>query len=303
MAAEARRVPATFSRSGYDAAMFFTYFPPEPALILAVVCLAIMWRAILRLRRTTLVAPIAWTAVAVVTLFYALYTHTLAGTYTPYTVAVMLIAPTLAVLGAKRPQNGAWQFIVLTLVGVLLMPVVQAWAFGDRTPHVHSLFRWVIVVHIFIGVVNYLPTRFAGPALLFGLTQTLAAAGFFPWDSPRWALAWALVPWCLTAAIGSAWFIARRPSRFAPGLDRLWHDFRNAYGLVWGLRIAERLNAAAAKHGWPVEFAWSGMLLREGTTELDPDVRHRIEREMRSHLRRFVSHDWIVQRLANESGD
>jgi hypothetical protein len=213
-----------------------------------------------------------------------------------------MIAPTLALLGAKRPQNGAWQFIVLTLVGVLLLPAFQGWAFGDSRPHVHTLFRWLIAAHIFMGAVNYLPTRFAGPALTFAAAQTCLALRFLPgidvekhlliFASPVFAGSVGLFVALLWVRVGS-----QAPASFPPGVDLLWRDFRDAYGLVWGLRIAERLNASALKHGWPVEFTWGGMLLREGTTELDADVRHRVERELRSHLRRFVSHDWIARRM------
>ncbi|MGC3967192.1 MAG: hypothetical protein QM775_07420 [Pirellulales bacterium] len=79
--------------------------------------------------------------------------------------------------------------------------------------------------------------------------------------------------------------------------------------------MAERLNAAAKLHGWPVEFTWGGILViadknaassvgarpsEASLDALDPAVRHRVERELRSLLRRFVSHDWIVKRLEPE---
>ncbi len=278
------------------AVYLFSY--AELYLVPGLVCLAILLFAGRKLLSTTLLAPIFWCGLSVVgagSAFRYVYGSQADGVYYRYLAAVLLIAPTLALLGAKRPQNGAWQFIVLTLVGVLLLPVMQGWLFGDQQPHVHLLFRWVIVTHILIGVVNYLPTRYAAPALFFGATQTLISAEYFPFALPQVARLWPITLWCLCASLIWASVAARR-TRLTPGLDRLWLDFRDAYGLVWGLRIAERLNASAQKHGWPVEFTWGGMIVREGA-ELDAETRHRVEREMRSHLRRFVSHDWIAARL------
>jgi hypothetical protein len=273
----------------------------ECALIPAIICLVILCRALNSLRQTTLAAPIAWCLPAIVAALPAYYHNyrddVFDGTYYRYTDTVLLIAPTLALLGAKRPQNWAWQFIVLTLMCVLLLPVAQAWAFGERRPTVPVIYLWLIAIHVIVGVTNFLPTRFAGPAILFGVAQlvmawehyfTLPPAAFGPWPSTLLCLAGSLI-W--------AWFIAKRTSRFPPGWDRLWRDFRDAYGLVWGVRVAERLDVAAKQHGWPVEFAWSGLVVKTESGTLDADVQHRIERELRSHLRRFVSHDWIARRM------
>lgn len=289
-----------------------------------------------RLNGTTLAAPICWGFAAFLVLGYSATSRFGGNSYVTYVAAVLMIAPTLALLGAKRPQNGAWQFIVLTLVGMLLLPVLQGLAFGDPRPHVHALFRWLIAVHIVVGVINYLPTMFAGPACCFGAAQACAARNLLPlpWgDANLSGMALVLFG---ASLIGVRVLVYRRGMN-GPGLQRLWFDFRDAYGLVWGLRIAERLNAVALKHGWPVEFGWSAIRLRRpihpvverwsrtaddsrsGTgllkcpapdpvdtpsdvwlSPLPTDLRHRIERELRSHLRRFVSHDWIVRRLHDE---
>jgi hypothetical protein len=241
------------------------------------------------LQETTLIAPVRWGLVAFLAIAYSAGSQWGSDAYLRYAVAVLAVTPTLAQLGAKRPQNGAWQFIVLTLVGVLLLPVAKGWAFGDTQPHVHTLFRWLIAAHIVVGVVNYLPTRYAGPAVLFGSAQALVAAEYLPWPIPRVPHASLIAIVCCAASLLWTNYLAR-PTSF-------WRDFRDAYGLVWGLRVAERLNVAAKQHGWPVEFAWGGMIVKTESGTLDPEVRHRIERELRSHLRRFVSHDWIARRL------
>jgi hypothetical protein len=57
------------------------------------------------------------------------------------------------------------------------------------------------------------------------------------------------------ARLGSNW--ASKNS--APeSLDRLWLDFRDSFGLLWGLRMQERVNAASSAAKWEVELHWNG---------------------------------------------
>lgn len=285
----------------------------------ATVSLGILGTALRRLRATTLRAPILWCMVAAAATMLAAWRP---GPYVDYCVAVLFVAPTLALLGAKRPQNVAWQFIVLTLVGVLMMPVLQGWAYGDREPHVHVLFRWILAAHVVFGLMNFLITRYAGPAIVLAAAQSAIAFSYLPMMRLQ-----KFTQPVLAGGVGMAtalvWvsYIAIRRSVRSRGLQRLWLDFRDAYGAVWALRVAERLNAAAKQHGWPVEFTWGGILVIDrappasepsqtiaparpseaALAALPPEVRHRVERELRSMLRRFVSHEWIVRRL--ETGD
>lgn len=297
-------------------AFIYYQFPLFPLVVTLGVAatLALAW-ATWNLRAATLRAPLVWAWLAWFYLNYLGHGATKPSDYEIYTAAVLSIAPLLAVLGAKCPQNGAWQFIVLTLVAVLLLPVGQGWAYGDAVPHVHGLFQWLIAAHILLAVANYFATRFRGSALVYAVGEVLLAGKFLPLlvDYGSAGVYWALL--CFPLSILGAAAIVWRARRTPPGMQHLWLDFRDAYGAVWALRVAERLNAAAKLHGWPVEFTWSGILVNDGTNDaaspntrpseaaldrLDPAVRHRIERELRSLLRRFVSHEWIVVRL--ESG-
>ena len=290
----------------------FPLFPLVAALGVAAT-LALAW-ATWNLRAATLRAPLVWAWIAWLYLNYLGHGANKPSDYETYTAAVLSIAPLLAVLGAKRPQNGAWQFIVLTLVAVLLLPVGQGWAYGDAVPHVHGLFQWLIAAHILLAVANYFATRFRGSALVYAVGAVLSAGKFLPVlvDYGSAGVYWALL--CFPLSILGAAAIVWRSSRAPSGLQHLWLDFRDAYGAVWALRVAERLNAAARMHRWPVEFTWSGILVTDGANttssgnarpseaaleQLDPAVRHRVERELRSLLRRFVSHEWIVKRLGS----
>lgn len=269
-----------------------------------------------RLRSTTLTAPLVWGVAALGLLTWScVYGMTAARSTSPvelhealstwhylrYSAAVLVIAPTLAQLGAKSPQNAAWQFIVLTLVAVLLLPVLQGWAYGDERPSIHALFRWLLVAHVFLGVGNYLFTRYAPSALLVGVGELLLIAEYLPFGAQAESLAREVAGLALlTAAIVTTFAAAAFRSRKPASVERVWTDFRDAFGAVWTLRIAERLNASAASHAWPVEFSWRGVAVKDAggdLASLAPALRHRIERELRSYLRRFVSHDWIAARL------
>lgn len=281
---------------------------------------AVLARSAWLLRGTTLLAALFWAGIAWSFMGLRLLMTLEAQTYLHYVSGVLVVVPVLAALGAKRPQNGAWQFIVLTLVGVLLLPVLQGWAYGDLVPHVHPLFRWLIIGHVVLGVGNYGVTRYWISAFMFGcgaarIEISQRSTIWTAWDDGVFG---ALV--YFTIALICAWLVSRRAAKRGPGLQRLWGDFRDAYGAVWALRVAERLNAAAKQHGWPVEFTWGGILVIDRARPasepeqpsaparpseaafdaLPPEVRHRVERELRSMLRRFVSHEWIVRRLATE---
>lgn len=303
-----------------------TPLAPLTAWALGSIGIALLLLTCYRLRETTLVAPAVWGVAAIALLMWScvfaggirfddnsalLAADLSTWSYLRYAAAALVIAPTLAQLGAKSPQNGAWQFIVVTLVVVLMLPVVQGWAYGDESPAVHLLFRWLLLAHVFLGVGNYLFTRFAPAAVLLGVGEVALIAEYLPFGnrtaSPSREL-FGLA--CLVAAIGAAFGIAQLRVRTERSIERLWADFRDAFGAVWTLRIAERLNASAQLHRWPVEFSWGGVAVvgrgdepstDRGLASLETDLQHRIERELRSYLRRFVSHDWIARRLS--SGD
>src|SRR5438132_5998673 len=92
-----------------------------------------------RLRGTTLLAPWWWSLfslAAVMSVETMLGSSSAGGDvrWAPaarYAAAVTTFGPIMAVLGAKRPQDRAWQFIVLSLLVVLALPSGEALAFRD----------------------------------------------------------------------------------------------------------------------------------------------------------------------------
>ena len=110
--------------------------------------------------------------------------------------------------------------------------------------------------------------------------------------------------------IALAMFMAWLPKRVSAvnRWDRLWLDFRNSYGMLWSLRVAQRVNDAAATSQWPVVLHWNGFSDTDGEPLHEPDDswRQGFEHCLRGLLRRFVSDAWIAERLgeaSSENGD
>ena len=89
-------------------------------------------------------------------------------------------------------------------------------------------------------------------------------------------------------------------------LDRAWLDFRDMYGVVWALRIAEQLNKSSEMYDWGITAGWNGLVDKESgnpATDLDEATETAIAKSLRTMLRRFVSPDWLDQRLSKQAGD
>ena len=60
----------------------------------------------------------------------------------------------------------------------------------------------------------------------------------------------------------------------------------------------ERMNAAATMYGWPVQLAWSGFIAARRRSADALDAPPAVEDSLRTLLRRFVSREWIDERMA-----
>jgi hypothetical protein len=78
--------------------------------------------------------------------------------------------------------------------------------------------------------------------------------------------------------------------------DRLWLDFRDTFGTLWALRLADRINRAAQQEGWECRLHWRGFA-SEQQEELDPLAMEPTHQYLRNIVRRFASQAWIEQRL------
>jgi hypothetical protein len=270
-----------------------------PLLGLALLGLAALFWRQPRLRGTTLVAPWFWSLTSLVSLVgaelaIALWSEPASTWIGPLRLAAATstFCPTMALLGAKRPQDRGWQAIVLSLWGILSLPSIEWLLFGGQT-ELHPARFWFLVILIAVGASNGLGTRYWPSSLLFSGGQILLLTSLFSAAPRPW-----MPPVSIAAIVLAWWFEAAqwpRSAHVAQPLDRVWLDFRDAFGVVWALRIIERMNASSRMYAWPVTLTWQGFATVSGSEihELPPLV----EESLRTLLRRFVSPEWIAARL------
>ncbi len=305
----------------------------------------LLWRSG-RLRGTTLRAPWCW-AVAAIILLAMVEIGTLASlspgddrgiSLLQYAAAVATFCPIIALLGAKRPQDRGWQLIVSSLWATLMVPVFSSLYFAGGKLEVDTIWSWFLVILLVIGLVNTLPTRYWMAGMLATVAQFLAIGEFLPLISTWFesehlgqlnteGLRGPIVLGLLATAIASVHLSSLGRSqptadnrsgdtgRLAD-LSRLWLDFRDDFGTIWGLRIAERINTSATRYDWKVTLRWHGFeqwrheqptaTVTEGDNpapdepvdrEVSGETLRAIESSMRVLLRRFVSPEWIDERL------
>jgi hypothetical protein len=175
----------------------------------------------------------------------------------------------IAVLGARRPGVGAWNFVVLGLLVVQLLPLGTSALLGTSKELQLSVpFLLFVAGTLSVTVLNYLPTRLALGALLLGI-----GCGVELWNITQLGVAenvvlagrisLALAPWMALLGV-------RRRGRFSE-FDRLWLDFRDRSGGLWAERIREQFNRAALNAGLKADLGWGG-LHRNGTVSEDAQL-------------------------------
>lgn len=213
-----------------------------------------------------------------------------------FTMALGTFCPIMSQMGAKRPQDQAWHFIVFSLWAVLALPAANAY-FLDEPLQLHSIRGWFLWFLIALGASNLLPTRFSVSAIFVFAGQAVLLSAYLPLlHVPLEAWGTLIGTVLLVAAVGIARLpTMRSPDRVKP-MDLLWLDFRNHYGTLWGLRVSERFNASAQMYKWPIQLTWWGFRRHE-ETELTGEQAADMLHNLKNLLRRFVSPEWIEQRL------
>ena len=266
---------------------------------LAMFAIALRWR---RFDGTTLRAPAIWTLLSLgcfagIELLISL--TALSDTVSPalrYVASASTFCPLMALLGAKRPQDVGWQWIVLTLWIVLILPVGETlllWQGG--TLDIGPFRKWLLVILMLVALGNYGLTRFGFASLLAVSGQALLLQPNLPFGitwQPGQLFGMAL----LCAAMWLA-FLQTRPRNDEGNWNTVWLDFRNAFGLVWSLRVMERLNATSRLRRWETELGWFGFDRLTAMDGKDAEV----ERAVWTVLRRFVSPEWIQKRLGENT--
>jgi hypothetical protein len=261
-----------------------------------------------RLRGTTLAAPAVWAAgslaaVGCVELLAA--TGLVDGhpaSQLRFAAAVTVLCPMMAVLGAKRPQDRAWQWVVVALLATLWLPAANVWIVGpSEAVHLSLAWQAFIAVLWLLGPLNYLPTGNWLPALLASAGQGVVLAPFLA--PAGWSLGEKSVPAALAAiiaAMGIVWVRSWRRSRLdarsggqqLDDLNATWLRFRDAFGAFWAVRVMQRVNLGVESMEPPFTLAWHGW---EGFPDVhaapcDSDRKAILHaaKTQRTALRRFV---------------
>jgi hypothetical protein len=257
--------------------------------VLAAYPLWVAWRAN---RRTTLIHAVGWTSLAWAMWVVALVSRDGAAETAPvrYLALCLTACAVAAVLGARRPGAAAWNFVVGALLAITLLPVAER-VFTGGTLRLEWFQALVVGGVLAVGLLNYLPTRLGTAAVLLAAgcwAELVSLCGFEPqahgmsWVLPMSRLLLALAPW---EALRCLW----RPPVAASEFDRRWLDFRDRFGLVWGQRLREQFNSAAANAHWPVFLSWQGLRRKDGATRVESEVQEKLVLTLRALMRRFAA--------------
>ena len=295
------------------------------AVIFGTLGLFVLWGYRRRVAGTTMSGPWAWAAISIAAItlsevLVALFAGSQDANWVGlirYSAAVTTICPLVAVLGAKRPQQQAWHLIVLTMLGVMHIPILETLLFGGQHDFSRGLWPWLLVIMTPIGVFNILGTRFWAPGLLAAAAQGSLLFPFLPFVQREFDLSEPVaggpiagLAMLVVAATVVRWIPAPAATTAA---DRLWFDFRDLYGHLWSQRVLERVNDVAKSQSWPIRLSWNGVVDVDDTISedlpkekvddadaihFDPESIAALERLLRQLVLRFVSPEWVDARFA-----
>jgi hypothetical protein len=240
-----------------------------------------LWQAWRANRHTTLRHALAWSTVA----WFAWLALLLAGsdgtTVATYRYLALCLAScaSIAVLGAREPLAGPWNFVLLGLLAVLLLPLTENVLLG--TPLLDPLRLVFVLATLAVGILNYLPTRLSGMVLVIGLACGAELALLLDMVTDETARTW-LIHISRSAVPLACWlgWAMMRGKEATSEFDRHWLAFRDRFGLMWAQRLREQFNRAAEHAGQHVWLRWRG--LRGGPATADT------MEILRALLKRFV---------------
>lgn len=195
----------------------------------------------------------------------------------------------VAVLGARRPHVAAWNFVVLGLFAVMILPLAESIVLG--TAPVDGLRIFFLSATIAVGILNYAPTRLGPAAMLLlptcaGEIVLLYRPDWLPGHGTANALdgSLTLTPWI-------AWLCLRRRSDESLAFNTVWWSFRDRWGLLWSQRVREQFNHAAQHAGWPARLAWRGLKVPADQTAPTPSELAKMKQTLHAVLQRFTEND------------
>jgi hypothetical protein len=227
-------------------------------ILVALIVLSAGWplsQAWLALRRTSLVHALSWALLAWLAWVGAALGPLTDWPVTPtrYIALVLSACAVVATLGARRPGVRAWNFVTAGLLAVLLLPVLhQPWQeAGWLLEPEWALFLGGLLA---VGVVNYVPTVLGGPAFFIGVIWF--GIYLLHLVIPALQQKNTFAPIFCLIGVGGIWLADENLRKAAAAGRDQWRRFRNAYGLLWGLRAQEQFNRAATNGGLKVQLKW-----------------------------------------------
>lgn len=303
---------ATISLSALP--FFAALTAPAAKLVALAAGLTVLFHIRRAIQETTLTSTWWWSLAALVSWSAASLLQV--GSPLRFAAIAMSFCPAVALIGAKRPQHLAWNFVVVSLWAIVILPAAEnLFLHPGRPVEMGDARGWFLWILILLAPINFVPTRHWPAAILLACGQIAALGPHLPLLRNDWVADWVtrlgLPGWfaasdlagmlLAVAAMIAAW--ARRltssSARSCQAYDRLWLGFRDTFGLFWSLRVQERVNAAARQYGWPLELAWSGFRSTADGAPLaavDPAIEPVLRTTLRGLLRRFVSNRWIAER-------
>ena len=284
-------------------------------LVGAVLGGALLWSLLTirnRLSGTTLIAPHTWGILsASVVTACTVSRGDMPADSISYLAAISTCLPMVALLGAKKPQNVAWQWIVAGLWIILSIPGFNAIIHGQGIVEIGSIWGSLLGVLVFLPVGNYWATRYRLSALLFAAAQAIlfiecgilqigqmpqAVEAAIPVRFDTLSIAIALVAMLLARSAPH-----RHAIRTRVPLARAWHEFSELYGILWSKRVGDRveqLSATSDPHAALHPNQWiSHPAVASETGEMPTEL----EGTLRNLLLRFVSSEWI-DRVSSDAG-
>lgn len=223
-----------------------------------------------------------------------------------YLTAVLILCPFIAVLGARNPGAVVWGwFIILPLCLVLEISAIRQWG-NNLVPEAFMLDTPTIVgflVVMVMGLGNYFGTKlttsiFVLDVILFLLVAPYSemAPEFLPEKQTSRILATFLFLVLL-------YFLNRSSDSSRKDLfpiQRIWFDFLDSYGVVWGKRFIDQMNQTAKEQDWNIHLELEGFVKNtdsEPVVSLSNEELEKVTRAFHRHLKRFVEPSWIDERL------
>jgi hypothetical protein len=170
---------------------------------------------------------------------------------------------------------------------------------------------WAFAVVCVMGLGNYVGTRFLSSALWLGaglVWLILPYVGWNPEILPTPIDCRMRATFCAGLSVIWPGLLAASSRALLSPWDRVWVDFVNMFGIVWGRRLQDRFNDTAQKSKWGVKLDLYGLTWDDpASIASDRSAQNRPgpvwTTEMTAALvwllRRFVDQVWIDRRLNN----